>query len=1022
MHDSHPRKRNMRYPAISLLLVAAAIFGCGKPDESPRLQAPGNPPVEESKGAGASEGAANEALAATGDALFGCWVLDETAVHDMLRRMEQQGDPNARVLAPRLKRMIDSLALQFARGKVTMDSGLGRPSTVPYEVANERDGTLELRLDRIGRDGTPETVSGKAEFKDGLLYLQMPDAPTPWPLRRLEGEQLEKRLALIEQAKLGPGPDAPADRRIIWLANSTPEEMAMLLEHQPDLTTLRTKNGETALHFAARFGKIEMARALIGRGADPKALNEAGQSPLHYAVTSLDEEDPGIVQLLLDAGADPNGKDKQGETPLSRAMKYERNKTVQLLLEHGAVMEVDNVDEAFRAAVRRDQLAVVEALVKSHLKVNEPLDDGRSPLQVAVGYKKFDIVKYLVEQKADVNAVSRDGSGHSVLQTAVGPGGRADIVALLLDNGADHRFTDKHGDRVLHIAAGSGSAEVVGTLVDRGADVEARSGGGLTPLMEAVRMGNLDAAKALLEAGADPYATNDSGWEAGHFAQNSGNTEMMELLDVEPLPVPPQDPDAPVTIPLLGTVEDVKGLGWTSYRGVPQGQIVHQLKCRLTVNLPGGAAVIIPVLGSLSLEQTDTVISSVRLWPLEEAVPFPQVVAAIAKGLEENRIELDEETEAVLAKWKKLDAMNAAPETTKFVVRLTTQCRMEIGLRSRSPGEWRYELAFETSPHALVDKIREVASAWCRAPAFSLKHEDSDVYRVAFSPDGKYLATATYRFVHLWNIETKRRADKFGSDVVGEGNVLLVQFAPDGSRLGAVYGDRVARVWDLRLRRLVKKLSADGVKFGAFSPDLTTIVALTDAGGVELWDVKQSARSVSLARDTKQVSLSQFLPDGGGILLASRRGTDLQLWDAKTGKQTLVYKPDSYGDALNDAVASPDGRTILTASDSWIRGYETSTGKQLLQISSQASHSIALSPDAKYVAAGSWLANEVESIRIFDMTTRRQVAEFGKFEQPVYSVTFSPDGKWLAAGLKDNNVLVWDVSDITGTLEPPPRS
>jgi WD40 repeat protein len=156
------------------------------------------------------------------------------------------------------------------------------------------------------------------------------------------------------------------------------------------------------------------------------------------------------------------------------------------------------------------------------------------------------------------------------------------------------------------------------------------------------------------------------------------------------------------------------------------------------------------------------------------------------------------------------------------------------------------------------------------------------------------------------------------------------------------------------------------------------------------------------------------LPGGNGILLASRRQSDLQLWDANTGKQTLVYKPDGYGGIMNDAVVSPDGGSIFTASGSWIRAYETATGKQLLQIRTRANHSIDVSPNGRFVAAGSWLASEVESIQIFDTTTRLQVAEFGKFEQPVYSVSFSPDGKWLAAGLKDNNVLVWDVSEITG--------
>ncbi len=1004
----------MRYLANLLLFVPVAIIGCGTSNESANAPSPGDGSAGSSNNAGTDGNGATAPVKASAEALSGCWMLDADGLRKMLRQMEQAGDPNARVMAPRLEGMLGSLALHFADGKVTMDNGQGRPNTAPYEVTNVRDNTLEIRLARTGRDGAPETASAKAVFKDGLLYLQMPDAPTPWPLCRLGDDQFKIRLAIIEQAKLGPGLDAPADQRIIWLVNSTTEEITALLEQQPDLTTLATKNGETSLHFAARFGKVELARALIERDADPKALNQFGQSPLYHAVTSLDEENLELVQLLLDAGADPNQKDEQGETPFARAMKHERNRIVQLLLERGATMEVEDVSEAFRAAVRRDQLAVVDSLLKSGMQLNASLDDGRTPLHVAVGYRKLAITEYLIEQKADVNAVTQDDNGRSVLQAAVGTSGRPDIVAVLLDAGAAPNFMDKHGASVLHTAAGSGSAEVISVLAKAGADIESRAGGGVTPLMEAVRMGNLDACKSLLDAGADRYATNDSGWEVGQFAQNSGNAAMMELLDVEPLAVPPQDPISPVTMPLLGTVKDVRGLTWNSYRGVPQGRIIHQTKCRLTVNLPGGGALIIPLLGSLSLQQTDTVISSIRISPLEKAVPLPQAVAAIEGWLDENSITPDEEPNAILTGWKTLDA-DAAPETSEFVIRLNTKCQVVVGLRSRGAGEWHYELAFEPTPHALVARIREVASSWCLAPAFTLKHDNSEVYRVAFSPDGKYLATGTYRYVHLWNLETKRRVDKFGSDLVGEGNVLLVQFAPDGSRLGAVYGDRVARVWDLRLRRLVKKLSSDGVKFGTFSPDLTAIVAMPGAGGVELWDVKQAARTVSLAWDKKQVGLSQFLPGGRGLLLAPRHGSDLQLWDGATGQQAIVYKPDGYGGTLNDAVASPDGRTVFTATGSWIRAYETSTGKQLFQIRAQASHSIAVSPNAKYVAAGSWLANEIESIRIFDTTTRQQVAEFGKFENPVYSVSFSPDGKSLAAGMKDNNVLVWDVSQITGS-------
>lgn len=75
----------------------------------------------------------------------------------------------------------------------------------------------------------------------------------------------------------------------------------------------RVPSGEkldTPLHLVARSGKVDRAQMLTDAGADPKAVNKAGQTPLHWAATGE------MVEFLISKGADPNAKDNQGLTPL----------------------------------------------------------------------------------------------------------------------------------------------------------------------------------------------------------------------------------------------------------------------------------------------------------------------------------------------------------------------------------------------------------------------------------------------------------------------------------------------------------------------------------------------------------------------------------------------------------------------------------------------------------------------------------------------------------------------------------
>ena len=107
--------------------------------------------------------------------------------------------------------------------------------------------------------------------------------------------------------------------------------------------------GDTALHAAAFAYDTEIARSLVGQGADVRARNRRGAEPLHAAVTGVPGSgnwDPkrqrAVIAYLVEAGADPNAPALGGVTPLHRAVRNRCSAAVDALLSAGADPRLPN--------------------------------------------------------------------------------------------------------------------------------------------------------------------------------------------------------------------------------------------------------------------------------------------------------------------------------------------------------------------------------------------------------------------------------------------------------------------------------------------------------------------------------------------------------------------------------------------------------------------------------------------------------------------------------------------------------
>ncbi|MEP6572457.1 MAG: ankyrin repeat domain-containing protein [Gemmatimonadota bacterium] len=108
-----------------------------------------------------------------------------------------------------------------------------------------------------------------------------------------------------------------------------------LLDAQPGFLNMPDSEGWTALHLASYFGREDVARTLLERGAEVhfSSLNTMRNQPMHAAAAG---RHAGIVALILDAGGDPNARQVGGWTPLHAAAQNGQRELVELLLARGA--------------------------------------------------------------------------------------------------------------------------------------------------------------------------------------------------------------------------------------------------------------------------------------------------------------------------------------------------------------------------------------------------------------------------------------------------------------------------------------------------------------------------------------------------------------------------------------------------------------------------------------------------------------------------------------------------------------
>jgi len=331
------------------------------------------------------------------------------------------------------------------------------------------------------------------------------------------------------------------------------ERVRALLKADPDLVFSKDHTRDsldgydsTPLHAAALSGHKDVAEFLLNNKADVNAKDWEGQTPLHDAAKNGHKD---VVELLA-SKAEIDAKDNSGFTPLHMAAIYGHKDVVKLMIANGAEYNIGDAAvlgdlEQVKAllnghpdlvsskdtngmtplhwAAQRGHKAMVKLLLANKADVNAMAKDGMTPLFEAAMYDNLsksytDVAEMLLANKADVNI---EANGEILLDSAVF-GGHKDMTKLLLAKGAKCS---------IHDAAFLGDLEKIKALLKSNPDLVAcKDSLGFTPLLWAVCAGRKDVAELLLANKADVNATDNGGSTPMLRAKSWGNKDMVEWL------------------------------------------------------------------------------------------------------------------------------------------------------------------------------------------------------------------------------------------------------------------------------------------------------------------------------------------------------------------------------------------------------------------------------------------------------------------------------------------------------------
>lgn len=307
----------------------------------------------------------------------------------------------------------------------------------------------------------------------------------------------------------------------------------------------------------------------------------------------------------------------------------------------------------------------------------------------------------------------------------------------------------------------------------------------------------------------------------------------------------------------------------------------------------------------------------------------------------------------------------------------------------------------------------------------NLKGHSIEINAVAFSPDGKLLASVAGNMQNrrseffLWDTESGKTLYAFdtGSDYLAD-----ICFHPDGSMVAVAGGFSQSvnlQLWDVPTRTLVRKfVGQEAVKSIAFSSDGKYLVSGGLDKTVRIWEVQSGQLVQTLSGHQYFVLDIEVSKDGKWIISSAgdynKKVGEVKVWETKSGRLVQTIKGLPY--PVNAIALCNNNQHLVTAGENGtLKIWDFEKGTEIRDLTEPYTNieTISISDDGKYLLT----SGENRSIKLWDMESGEKIKTITGHLKAIHSVVFNQGANLFASAGKDLTIKIWKAVPVKRTVE-----
>ncbi len=302
-----------------------------------------------------------------------------------------------------------------------------------------------------------------------------------------------------------------------------------------------------------------------------------------------------------------------------------------------------------------------------------------------------------------------------------------------------------------------------------------------------------------------------------------------------------------------------------------------------------------------------------------------------------------------------------------------------------------------------------------------------NVRALAYSIDGKTLASTSGLGIALWDVEARQLTQTLhGHQQSGIASIASLAFSPDNRTVAGADWNGNIYLWDYTTPIHIKTLQGhtEGIRSITFSSDGSKLASTGNDHTIRIWNAENGEEMHKMIEDKGRAFSVAFSPDNLTLASGGFNGM-IRFWNVETGEQKLTLPNTGNGWSI---AYSPNG-VLLATSGMQIKLWHTTSGECIqtldlpinmddmanldrrqrfhLDMMGSMVESLAYSSDGKTIAG----VGRNGMIHLWNIETGKKQHTFSGHKWTVNTLAFSPDGKTLASGSSDGTILLWDVQN-----------